>query len=211
MWSEAFEVGSLLLVLLNPFALSVYLMDLMRELELRSVIGVMVRAGLVSAVVFVVFAWTGDQIFRDVLHVRFASFQVFGGLVFLLIAMRFMLGGSQTFVVLRGEPEHLAGTVAMPFMIGPATISGAIIAGARLDALWAIATIAVVVVSCVGVLIVLKVVFDGVRARNVKLVERYVDIMGRVAALLAGTIAVDMIFQGLERWLTREGGAVGLP
>ena len=30
---------------------------------------------------------------------------------------------------MRGAPEHLAGTIAMPFMIGPGTISAAVVTG----------------------------------------------------------------------------------
>jgi small neutral amino acid transporter SnatA (MarC family) len=33
------------------------------------------------------------------------------------------------------------------------------------------------------------------------LVERYVDLCGRLSALVIGTIAVEMIFQGIEGWL----------
>ena len=34
---------------------------------------------------------------------------------------------------MRGAPEHLAGTIAMPFMIGPGTISAAVVTGMALN------------------------------------------------------------------------------
>lgn len=37
--------------------------------------------------------------------------------------------GADTIGEMRGAPEHLAGTIAMPFMIGPGTISAAVVTG----------------------------------------------------------------------------------
>jgi multiple antibiotic resistance protein len=50
-------------------------------------------------------------------------------------------------------------------------------------------------------LIAFKVLHDWVKERNEALVERYVEIAGRVSALLIGTIAVEMMFKGVESWL----------
>jgi multiple antibiotic resistance protein len=49
--------------------------------------------------------------------------------------------------------------------------------------------------------LVLKILHDLVRARNERLVERYVEIVGRVSALVIGTIAVEMVLQGIDAWL----------
>jgi hypothetical protein len=50
-------------------------------------------------------------------------------------------------------------------------------------------------------LVAIKLLLDRVREINSKLIERYVDVAGRVAALTAGTVAVEMILQGFDRWL----------
>ena len=63
------------------------------------------------------------------LHARFESFQIFGGLIFLVIGYRYVFEGADTIGVMRGAPNHLAGTIAMPFMIGPGTISASVITG----------------------------------------------------------------------------------
>ena len=46
----------------------------------------------------------------------------------------------------------------------------------------------------------LKKVHDLVRARNEPLIERYVEIAGRVVALVVGTYSIEMILQGLSHW-----------
>src|SRR3970282_1531496 len=84
----------LLFALLNPFLMSVYLMDLITDLPRPMFVRVLARGALISAAVFALFAWSGDALFSDVLHVRFASFQVFGGLIFLLIGARFVFTGA---------------------------------------------------------------------------------------------------------------------
>ena len=136
---------------------------------------------------------------------RFEAFLVFGGLVFLIIAIRYMIGGGDIIDTLRGPPEHLAGSIAMPFMIGPGTVSASVVIGARLPILsTALAIIVALTTSCL-LLVAFKLLHDWVKGRNEALVERYVEIAGRVSALLIGTIAVEMMFKGLESWLQKLG------
>lgn len=191
----------LLLVILNPLALAVYLLDLFRHNSLRTVVRILLRAAGISGAVFSVFVCTGQAVFQNVLQVRFAAFQVFGGVLFLVLALRFMLGGSQTLVVLRGPPAQVAGAVAMPFLIGPGTVSAATLAGLKLPALLAIGAVASALAAVVIVLGVLKALFDVVSVRNAPLVERYVEIASRVSAMVVGSIAVEMIFDGIGSWI----------
>ena len=199
------ESAVLLFVLLNPFLLCIYLLDLIQELNVRRFGRVLMRASVISGVVFVAFAWAGDAIFSRVLQVRFCAFQIFGGIVFLVIAIRFVMVGSRAISSLRGSAEHLAGSIAMPFMIGPATVSASVLAGTRLPmALAALAVAAALSVTVLTVL-VLKALHDLVRTRDERLVERYVEIVGRISALVIGTIAIEMVLQGIDSWLATRG------
>ncbi len=192
----------LLLVILNPFALAVYLIDLFRTTRLVELFYILVRAMLIGACVFCLFAWSGQAVFTNVLQIRFAAFQVFGGVVFLVMALRFMLNGSETLVALRGPPGRVAGAIAMPFLIGPGSVSAATLAGLKLPTAWALLAIGSALGVVVLVLCVLKVLFDWVSVRNAPLVERYVEIASRVSAMVVGSIAVEMTFDGVEAWLT---------
>jgi small neutral amino acid transporter SnatA (MarC family) len=197
MTDEFFQAASLLLVVLNPFALSVYLVDIIRNRSRAEFLGILLRACLISGAVFGVFACFGASVFTRVLHIRFEAFQVFGGILFLLLALRFMLLGSQTLVTLRGEPGHVAGAVALPFMIGPGTISAATVAGLKQPPLLALLSIACALLATVAVLWLLKTIFDHVQQRRAGLVERYIEIASRISAMLVGSIAIEMIFSGL--------------
>ena len=191
----------LLFALLNPFLMSVYLLDLITDLPRALFVRVLARGALVSAVVFSIFAWSGDAIFSDVLHVRFASFQVFGGIIFLAIGVRFVFTGAEAMRSMRGKAEHIAGSIAMPFMIGPGTVSASVVAGARLPVPDAIAVIFLTLAVTVALVASIKLAHDYLKATNARLVDRYVEIVGRISALLIGTFAIEMIFEGVGTWL----------
>ena len=191
----------LLFALLNPFLMSVYLLDLITDLPREMFVKVLARGALVSAIVFSLFAWTGDAIFSDVLHVRFASFQVFGGIIFLAIGVRFVFSGADAMRTMRGQPEHIAGSIAMPFMIGPGTVSASVVVGARLPVADAVMVIFATLAATVALVAAIKLAHDYLKERNARVVDRYIEIVGRISALLIGTFAVEMIFEGLGTWL----------
>lgn len=191
------------LALLNPFLLSLYLLDLIVRLSPRVFAGVLTRGVIIGGSVFSLFALTGEALFSELLQVDFSSFQIFGGILFLLVGINFFFHGPQAIGPLRGEPEHLAGSIAMPFLIGPATVSASILIGTRLDKVEALGVVWLTMVAVVLGLVALKYAHDHLRDRNVRLVDRYVDITGRVASLMIGTFAVEMIVTGLHRhWPT---------
>ena len=208
MWLEPHVASFLLLfALLNPFLMSIYLIDLITDLDMRVFERVLVRGAVISGIVFMLFAWGGDAIFSQYLQVRFASFQVFGGIIFLLIGVRFVFSGADAMRVVRGQPEHLAGSIAMPFMIGPGTVSASVVVGARLPMPGAIAVILVTLALTVALVTALKVAHDYLKERNARLIDRYVEVVGRLSALLIGTFAVEMLFEGLGSWLQNTAPA----
>lgn len=194
----------LMLVLFNPLLMGSYLHELMNKLSGGVFFGILARAFVISGFVFILFAWAGDSLFSGVLQVRFAAFLLFGGTVFLIIALRYMVTGAEMIGTLRGEVEHLAGAIAMPFMIGPGTISASVLIGANLPIWWAGLAIGIALLISCMLLIVMKWLFDYVQQRNERLVERYAEVMGRISALIIGTIAVEMILKGIDLWLVER-------
>ena len=126
---EIIKSAALLFVLLNPFLLIIYLTDIVQKLNQKDFNQVLLRACLISSVVFCVFAIIGDAIFVRFMQVEFASFQIFGGIVFFLIGLQFVFRGPTAIEILQGESKHLAGAIAMPVFIGPGTISASVVTG----------------------------------------------------------------------------------
>jgi multiple antibiotic resistance protein len=198
--TEFLKSAGLLLVLLNPFLVILYLVDLVETLGAKQFAAVLVRAGMIASAVFCSFAIVGDAIFSSVVQAEFASFQIFGGIVFLLIGLQFVFYGPNAIEILRGKSEHLAGAIAMPVLIGPGTISASVVIGKRLDPLIACTAVIAAVCTFVAVVVALKFVYDYVRPRSEPLVQRYIEIAGRIMALFVGTISVEMIMQGIRAW-----------
>lgn len=189
--------------LLNPFLMSIYMIGLIRHTETKVFNKALIQGGLIAYVVFLLFAWGGEAIFNRYLNVRFESFLIFGGLIFLVIGYRYVFQGADTIGEMRGAPEHLAGTVAMPFMVGPGTISAAVVTGMSMSLVEAAIVIALVLILSCSVLIAMKFSHDHLRYSHAKYIDRYFDIVGRLAALLIGTIAVDMIVNGVIRLIDK--------
>jgi multiple antibiotic resistance protein len=204
---EFLKSATLLFVLLNPFMMSIYLMDLIQELDRKTFGQVLTRGALISLGVFLICAWAGEAIFTHILHARFASFMIFGGIIFLVIGVRFVVVGSETLKTLRGRPEHLGGSIAMPFMIGPGTVSASVLAGTRLNVVEASLAILLALALVVAGLVTFKWVHDYVRERNERLIQRYLEVTGRIMALVIGTFAIEMILQGIDAWLGNAGSA----
>lgn len=198
--SEFLGAVTLLLALLNPFLVIVYLIDVVQTLDRSTFRRILLRAVFVAALVFSCFALAGDAIFSSIVKAEFASFQIFGGIVFLLIGIQFVFQGPTAIEILRGESEHLAGAIAMPVLIGPGTLSASVIIGQRLQPLAACSAIATAVLISVSVMILLKFLHDYVRTTREVLVQRYIAIVGRVTALYVGTVAVEMIMLGIRSW-----------
>ncbi|MGY8813726.1 MAG: MarC family protein [Gammaproteobacteria bacterium] len=192
--------SALLLMLLNPFLVVVYLIDVMQKMERRTFRHVLLRAAIISSIVFCFFALLGDNVFKDILQVEFASFQIFGGIIFLLIGLQFVFRGPKAIEILNGESEHLAGAIAMPVLIGPGSISVSVIIGKRLDPLMACISILITVSICVIIILLLKYLHDIARTRHERLIQRYIEIAGRITALYVGTVSIEMIMQGIRTW-----------
>jgi small neutral amino acid transporter SnatA (MarC family) len=201
---EIIESGSLLLALLNPFLIVIYLADLIDKLEPERFRAVLVRAGFIAGGVFCAFAVLGAALFSRVIHAEFESFQIFGGIVFVVIGLQFVFRGPAAIEILRGESAHVAGAVAMPVLVGPGTISASVVIGKRHDPLFACGIVLGAVASSLILLAFLKAVHDYVRPRRAELVERYFEVAGRVTALYVGTVAIEMIMQGVTGWLARR-------
>ena len=193
----------LLIVLLNPFLIIVYLVDVIKKKPLKKFGSILIRAGIISVVVFSVFALLGDIIFSSLFQARFASFQIFGGVIFLLIGIQFIFKGSAAIETLRGESKYIAGAIVMPIFIGPGTLSYCIIIGQKLDKIAALLSIGLTVLICISIIYFLKLIYDRIHEQHEELVEKYFDVAGRITALVIGTISIEMIMQGLNSWIQR--------
>lgn len=197
--TDFIDSALLMLTLLNPFLVIIYLIDVVQKLDRKMFGKVLFRAATIASGVFCGFTVLGDAVF-SFFGAEFASFQIFGGVVFIVIGLQFVLRGPTAIEVLRGESQHLAGAVAMPVLIGPGTISASVIVGEKLQPLLACGAVVAATATSILIIFGLKLFHDYVRPRNETLVQRYIEVAGRLTALYVGTVAVEMIMRGLRTW-----------
>lgn len=195
------KIFLMLFVLLNPFTMSIYLIELVKAFDFPKFARVLLWASAMSLIVFIAFALSGEALFEDVFQVRFFSFQIFGGITFLIIGIRLILGSGPSVGALRPDAEHLSGAVAMPFIVGPGTISASVLAGTRLDPVMACSAIVLALTVAVVAILAFKLIHDYVRQYNESFLQRYTEVAGRITALFTGSFAVDLIVRGIEGWM----------
>lgn len=200
---DFWNVTLLMLMLLNPFLIVIYLTDIMKSSSNVLFSNIMIMAGLISIAIFSIFALLGEFIFERLLQADIASFQIFGGIVFLIIALKFMFFGEMAISNLRAESKSISSSIAMPILVGPGTIGVSILAGKKLDPHYAVLAIFASVAISIAIIIILKIVFDYLSSKKEGIVEKYVEISGKIGALIIGTYAIDMIFKGIAVWIRK--------
>lgn len=94
-------------LLFNPFLMSIYLIDLIKDVSPKRFSIILLRATIISSCVFIPVALIGEPLFDRYLFARFSSFQIFGGIVFVVIGLRFMFHGADSIRKIRGPAEHV--------------------------------------------------------------------------------------------------------
>ncbi|MCA1759638.1 MAG: hypothetical protein LC658_07695, partial [Bacteroidales bacterium] len=111
------------LVMLNPFALFLYLEPVRKDLTFKNFSRVILKASLISFIICLVFFFSGDMIFRKVFHIDFESFRIFGGIIIFSFAYFFIMRGQKALFIIKENLDDLASEIALPFMVGAGTIS----------------------------------------------------------------------------------------
>lgn len=195
-------IGSIaaFLVILNPFALCLYLSGVIEDLGRGAFFRVVIQASLISAAAFTVFAIFGEQVLWA-LGIQAGALRLFGGLIFLIIAYKYVSQGHKAAEMLRGSLDELPSAIAVPFMIGAGTITQAILIGKQFEPIMA----AGILFSATGVsLCIIGAYYLArlrIRHRYERLFDRYIDLMARLNGLVIGAFSVDMVFGGARTLL----------
>jgi multiple antibiotic resistance protein len=174
---------------LGDIPIFISLTEKMTEEQKRKVFN---TASLVGFILLLVFAFTGQEIFT-IFGVSIFSFEVAGGILLLIIAIRILISGS-----LHDEtssPEGIGAVpIAMPLLVGPGAITTTIF---NLQDFGIPITVAAVFVVLVLTWIIL---------RYMGRIYRFLGktgslVIARVVALLIAAIAVQYILTGITDYL----------
>ncbi len=187
------------LAMMNPFAMFLYLGPVMEELDNKDFLKVLMKASLISLIVFVAFIFSGDFIFTKVLQIDFNSFRIFGGVIVFSLAYLFIVKGHKALIIMQGDLDDLAEEIALPYMVGAGTISMTILM--TKDVGTADSLISVLLILAVNLLIIisLKKIRDLLSKKKLKIAfDKNMGILLRLNGFFLGAIGVHMIVAGIR-------------
>jgi multiple antibiotic resistance protein len=182
-----------LFIVVDPFGdipIFIGLTDKMTKGEKKKVFN---TATIVGVILLLVFAFTGQEIF-SLFGVSIYSFEVAGGILLLIIAIRILISGSMHEST--DSPESVGAVpIAMPLLVGPGAITTTIFNLQAYD----------VYVTTLSVLIVMLMVW--VILRYMDAIYRFLGktgslVIARVVSLLIAAIAVQYILEGVSHFIT---------
>ena len=187
------------LVLLNPVGIFIFLHPLLKKMSTRELMKVLALASFFAAIVFLLFTFTGDALFRNVLQVRFDSFRIFGGMVIAFLSFQIIVLGKKSFITYSEDHSAVANEIAMPLMIGAGTISICILMGTNYSKMTS--SMAVILVMAINyvVIITLAVLRNRVAKKVRAAFDKNMEYLLRMFAFFGGAIGTEMVVVGIKR------------
>ncbi|MFC7000087.1 MarC family protein [Rufibacter roseus] len=190
------------LVMLNPFALFLYLKPVMNDLSDADFKSVFLKASFISFSIFLIFLLFGDIVFQKVFRINFESFRIFGGIVLFSFAYIFIVQGKKAFIQIKGDLHDLASEIALPFMVGAGTISLTIVMSEQLELWQGVVSLAVIMLSNFVIIMGLKQIRRSMRSKNVQQAfDKNMELLLRINGFFLGAIGVDMVVTGISNLL----------
>jgi multiple antibiotic resistance protein len=181
-----------LFLIVDPFGNIPIFMGLTEKMAKTERQKVFNTATLVSVILLLAFAFAGQQIL-SIFGVSLFSFEIAGGILLLIIAVKILISGSLE--DMSNSPESMGAVpIAMPLLVGPGAITTTIL---NLQSYG-------IAIAAISVLIVLLLTWFILK--YVDLVYRFLGktgaiVIARVMALLIGAIAIQYLLFGVTHFL----------
>jgi multiple antibiotic resistance protein len=188
------------IVMINPFALFLYLTPVMKELKNKEFLIVLTKATIISYGIILFFILTGDFIFNLLFQIEFNSFRIFGGIVIFSFAYFYIVKGQKALIQLRGSLDDLAAEIAMPFMAGAGTISIAILAAEDHSIMVNMALLPFILIINFVTIIGLKLIRDHLMQKRLRVAfDKSMGTLLRLTGFFVGAIGIDMVLIGIKK------------
>ena len=187
------------LIMLNPFALFLYLQPVMKDLEHKLFLKVLAKATFISGAIFFLFMVTGDLVFRKVFLIHFDSFRIFGGIVLFSFAYLYIVKGQKALVHMKEDLDDLASEIALPFMVGAGTISLSVILGTNYKVWFATILLVIVLIVKFIIILLLKRLKENLDRKRFRVAfDKVMEMLMRLMGFFLGSIGVNMIVVGIR-------------
>ena len=188
-----------LLVMLNPFAIFLYIEPIRKALDYKNLIKVIFKASLISFIILILFFLFGNAFFENYLKINFESFRIFGGFIIIVFAFQYIMKGKEALISMKEDLDDLASEIALPFMVGAGTISVSILMSKSLNIFVGFFVMALVFILNFIILISLINLRMLIDKKKFKIAfDKNMGILIRLNGFFIGAIGVDMIITSLK-------------
>jgi small neutral amino acid transporter SnatA (MarC family) len=187
------------IVMINPFALFFYLTPVMDELDKKKFRYVLIKATLISLLIFVAFLVIGDILFTEIIQINFESFRIFGGIVIFSYAYHYIVKGHKALLIVKENLDDLASEIALPFMVGAGTISLTILMRHEYTLVTSLILLLISLSISMFTVLMLKFMKDQFSKRRLRVAyEKNMAILVRLNSFFVGAIGIDLIITGIQ-------------
>ena len=154
----------------------------------------------VAGAVIIAFAIGGQQAL-DLLGISLESLQVAGGLLLLVIALELLhpTGEDGSSALVSGDTNIALVPLGTPLLAGPGAIAATMLYSRQADGIGGDITVVLALVA-VLVVVYLSMRYAGLFARILR--HNGIELLSRVMGLLVAAIAVQLVAEAVETWIT---------
>lgn len=187
------------LVMLNPFALFLYLEPVRKDLTHKEFLRVILKASLISFTICLIFFLSGDFIFQEIFRIHFDSFRIFGGIIIFSYAYFYIVKGQKAMIMFKESLDDLASEIALPFMVGAGAISLSILLSQKQDFLMGTLSLLIIFALNFISIILFKLFRDRLEKHKFKTAfDKNMEVLLRLNGFLIGAIGINMVIVGLK-------------
>lgn len=187
------------LVMLNPFALYLYLEPVRKDLSPKAFTILILKASFISFVVCLVFFFSGNVFFEKVFQIDFESFRIFGGIIIFSYAYFFIVKGQKALIIIKEDLDDLASEIALPFMVGAGSISLSILLSQNTSYLIGPLLLLVIFILNFGVIYLLNRFRNAIDKKKYKIAfDKNMEILLRLNGFFIGAIGINMMLTGIQ-------------
>lgn len=187
------------LVMVNPFALFLYLEPVRKDLSPRAFNILLLKASVISLIISLVFFFSGTLFFEKVFHIDFESFRIFGGIIIFSYAYFYIVKGQKALIIIKEDLDDLASEIALPFMVGAGTISLSILLSQKSS--WTMGSIALLIIYALNYIVIfgLNQFRRSIEKRKFRTAfDKNMEVLLRLNGFFIGAIGINMVLTGIQ-------------
>lgn len=190
-----------LFVIIDPLGLTPIVMGMTAGMQARRVIGMVVKAGIVAAVILTLFGLFGDEVL-NAFGIGLPAFRIAGGILLFITALEMLFAQrrprqNKTAEKIEAELDTKDISVfplGIPLIAGPGALTKIMLLTSREE--HGMVEIAIALVAMLCVIAITIVVLSASRFLNRLLGETLPDVLTRVLGLVLASLAVQYVADG---------------